>query len=128
MKVISIGFLKCALLLSLICAGCAVPVGQEKGGMPIIVAAERSVVHANKDQVDGRVYMVKYAAISANGNARAIDREATDEYQASILRKLKNKRYWEVCYGASEPGMVGATYCYYLDHASYELIADYKVK
>lgn len=116
------------MLLSVACVGCAAPVGQEKGGMPIIVAAERSVVHANKDQIDGRVYIVEFAALSANGYTRAIDREAADEYQISILRKLKNKRYWEVCYGPSEPGMVGATYCYYLDHSSYELIADYKVK
>jgi hypothetical protein len=127
MKTINASFLKYALL-SFICAGCAVPVGQEKGGMPIVVAAERSVVYANKDQVDGTGYMVKFAALSANGYTRAIDREATDEYQLSILRKLKGKRYWEVCYGASEPGMVGATYCYYLDSSSYELIADYKVK
>lgn len=127
MKKNSVFFLG-TLLGSLACAACAAPVGQEKGGMPIIVAVERSVVYANRDQVDGKAYAVKFAAISANGYTRAIHREGADEYQASILRKLEGKRYWEVCYGAFEPGMVGATYCYYLDHSSYELLADYQVK
>jgi hypothetical protein len=116
------------ILLPLITAGCAVPVGQEKGGMPIIVAVERSVIHANRDQVDGSGYTVNFAAGSANGHTRAIDRKAADEYQLSILRKLQGKRYWEVCYGPSAPGMFGSTYCYYLEYSSYELIADYKVK
>ena len=96
--------------------------------MPIVIAVNRSVVYANRDRVDGDRYTVKFAAISANGNSRAIDREATDEYQVSILKKLQGRRYWEVCYGVFEPGVVGATYCYYLDHSSYDLIADYQVK
>lgn len=43
------------IFLSFVVVGCAVPVGQEKGGMPIIIAAEKSVAHANRDQVDGGV-------------------------------------------------------------------------
>jgi hypothetical protein len=117
-----------AIFLLLVTTGCAVPVGQEKGGMPIIVAAEKSVIHANRDQVDGTAYMINFAAESANGHTRTIHREATDEYQLSVLRKLQGKRYWEVCYGPSAPGMLGSTYCYYLERSSYELLADYKVK
>jgi hypothetical protein len=127
MKTINFSFFWGALL-SLFCAGCAVPVGQERGGMPVIVAAEKSVIHANRDQVDGSAYTVKLVAMSANGYTRAIHREGADEYQTSILQKLQGKTYWEVCYGPSEPGMVGSSYCYYLDYSNYELLADYKVK
>ena len=118
MKVINFRILP-AMLLPLVTAGCAVPVGQEKGGMPIIVAVEKSVIHANRDQVDGSAYMVNFAAESANGHTRAIHREVTGEYQLSVLRKLQGKRYWEVCYGPSAPGMFGSTYCYYLERSSY---------
>jgi hypothetical protein len=117
-----------AFLLSVVCVACAAPASQEKGAMPVVIAAERSVAYANRDRVNRSEYMVKLAALSANGYTRAIHREGADSYQASILRKLENKRYWEICYGASEPGMVGATYCYYLDSVSYELLADYQVK
>lgn len=127
MKKINASFLRGALL-SLAVVGCAVPVGQEKGGMPITVAVERSVIYANRDQVDGSGYTVWLAMSYANGMTYSIDREATDEYQLSILKKLQGKRYWEVCYGPSEQGMTGATYCYYLDYSTYELLADYKVK
>jgi hypothetical protein len=115
-------------LLSIACASCAPPADQEKDEMPIVAAVEKSLAYAKRDRVDENRYIVKYAAISANGNSRAIDRQAADDYQISILKKLHGRRYWEVCYGASEPGMTGATYCYYLDSSKYELIADYQVK
>ena len=115
-------------LLLLISAGCAGQENLEKDSFPIVTAVGKSVAHANSDRVDLREFTVLSAGEYANGRTSVIRRDSTVDFEATILRKLQNKRYWEVCYGPVEPEMVGATYCYYLDRSSYELIADYKVK
>lgn len=115
-------------LLLLISAGCAGQENLEKDSFPIVTAVGKSVAHANSDRVDLREFTVLSAGEYANGRTSVIRRDSTVDFETAILRKLQNKRYWEVCYGPVEPEMVGATYCYYLDRSSYELIADYKVK
>lgn len=115
-------------LLLLISAGCAGQENLEKDSFPIVTAVGKSVAHANSDGVDLREFTVLSAGEYANGRTSVIRRDSTVDFETAILRNLQNKRYWEVCYGPVEPEMVGATYCYYLDRSSYELIADYKVK
>jgi hypothetical protein len=115
-------------LLSLVCAGCVGQESRAESDLPIVTAVQRSVSHANADKVDWTEYTVRSAAVYANGRTSKIDRASTDDFGLSILRKLDGKRYWEVCYGTSVQGLVGASYCYYLDSTSYELLAKYNVK
>lgn len=115
-------------MLSFICAGCSEHESRAENAFPIMTAVERSVAHANEDRIDWTEYSVRSAAMHANGRTSRIDRKSTDEFGISILRKLDGKRYWEVCYGTMLPGLVGASYCYYLDSSSYELLAKYNTK
>lgn len=125
MKTSNLFILVSVLLISV---GCAGQEDREKNSFRIVAAVGKSVAHANSDGVDLHEFTILSAGEYANGRTSVIRRDSTVDFEATILRKLQNKRYWEVCYGPVEPEMVGATYCYYLDRSSYELIADYKVK
>ena len=125
MKTNSLFILVTVLLISV---GCAGKESRKKNSFPIVTAVGKSVAHANSEGVDLREFTVLSAGEYANGRTSVIRRDSTVDFEATILRNLQNKRYWEVCYGPVEPEMVGATYCYYLDRSSYELITDYKVK
>jgi hypothetical protein len=117
-----------AALLSLACIGCMAQEAPKKDGFPIIVAIEHSAAHANGNGIDWTEYSVRSAELNVNGFASVFDRNSKDPYDVSIVQKLQGKEYWEICYGTIVPGLVGATYCYYLDRADYKLLAVYGMK
>jgi hypothetical protein len=41
---------------------------------------------------------------------------------------LKDKKYWEACCGVKSEEMIGATYCYYIDETTLELLAVHRMK
>lgn len=117
-----------AALLSLACIGCMAQEAPKKNGFPIIVAIEHSAAHANGNGIDWTEYSVRSAELNVNGFASVFDRNSKDPYDISIVQKLQGKEYWEICYGTIVPGLVGATYCYYLDRNDYKLLAVYGMK
>lgn len=124
--------IKCSLigvvLMSLVCMGCMAQEAPNKEGFPIVVAIEKSVAFANRDRVDWSEYSVVSAAEYVNGETSLFDRNSKDPYDISVVQKLRGKEYWEICYGTIVPGLVGATYCYYLDKTDYKLLAVYGMK
>jgi hypothetical protein len=101
---------------------------EKESGVPIVIAIENSFEFARKDGVDLSTYSVVSVERNANGFSSVFDRNSKDPYDVSVLQKLQGKKYWEVCYSAIVPGLVGATYCYYLDKADYRLLAAYRMK
>jgi hypothetical protein len=116
------------VILLIFLTGCMTHEAPNKEGFPIVVAIERSTFFANKDAIKWAEYSVRSAELNANGWTSVIDLESKDEDDASVVQKLQGKEYWEVCYGTIIPGLVGATYCYYLERSSYELLAAYRMK
>lgn len=117
-----------AVLLALFCTGCMAREAEKESGVPIVIAIENSFEFARKDGVDLSTYSVVSVERNANGFSSVFDRNSKDPYDVSVLQKLQGKKYWEVCYSAIVPGLVGATYCYYLDKADYRLLAAYRMK
>jgi hypothetical protein len=101
---------------------------EKESGVPIVIAIENSFEFARKDGVDLSTYSVVSVERNANGFSSVFDRNSKDPYDVSVLQKLQGKKYWEVCYGTIAPGLVGATYCYYLDKANYRMLAAYRMK
>jgi hypothetical protein len=122
MKMTKFSFMS-IVLLPIVLTGCMTHEVPEKDGFPIVVAIERSTAFANKDAIDWTEYSVRSAELSVNGWTSVIDRESKDPDDASVVQKLQGKEYWEICYGTIVPGLVGATYCYYLERSSYKLLA-----
>ncbi len=127
MKMIKFG-LAGVVLLSVICMGCMAQETPTKDGFPIVSAIEKSVSFANEDRVNLANYSVISAELNFNGETSVFDRNSKDPYDVSVVQKLQGKEYWEICYGAFAPGLVGAMYCYYLDKADYKLLAAYRMK
>lgn len=127
MKTIKCGLIGLALT-PLVCMGCMAQEAQKKNGFPIVVAIEHSVAHANGDGVDWTEYSVRSAELNANGWTSVFDRNSKNTYDISVAQKLQGKEYWEICYGTIVPGLVGATYCYYLNKTDYKLLAKYGMK
>jgi hypothetical protein len=127
MKIIKYSLI-CAALISLVCMGCMAQEAPKKDGFPVVVAIEHSIAHANENGVDWIEYSVRSAELNVNGGASIFDRNSKDPYDISVVQKLRGKEYWEICYGTIVSGMVGATYCYYLDRTDYKLLAAYGMK
>jgi hypothetical protein len=117
-----------SMLLVLSCAGCMAQETKKEDRAPIIVAIENSFEFARKDGVDLSTYSVVSAERNVNGFASVFDRNSKDPYDVSVVQKLQGKEYWEICYSAIAPGLVGATYCYYLDKTDYRLLSAYRMK
>lgn len=115
-------------LFSLACTGCMAHEAPAKNGFPIVVAIENSVAYAKRDGVDWTEYSVRSAELNTNGWNSVFDRESKNANDISVVQKLRGKQYWEICYGTIVPGLVGATYCYYLDRTDYKLLAVYGMK
>ncbi len=127
MKMIKFGLVS-AGLLPLACTGCMAQEAPKKDRFPIVIAIENSVAHANGHGIDWIEYSVRSAELNINGLNRVFDQNSTDPYDVSVAQKLQGKEYWEICYGTIAPGLVGATYCYYLDRTDYKLLAAYGMK
>ena len=99
-----------------------------RDALPIVTAVEKSVPHATEDRIDMTNYSVVSVELGVNGWNGVVDRNSKDPYDVEVVQKLKGKEYWEVCYGAYSPGLVGATYCYYLERSSFQFLAAYRMK
>lgn len=117
-----------AVLMALICGGCMANEVPSRDKFPIVVAIEKSVLYANEDRVDLANFSVVSVELGVNAWSAVFDRNSKDPYDVEVVQKLKGKEYWEVCYSAYSPGLVGATYCYYLERSSYKLLAAYRMK
>lgn len=116
------------MAISILLAGCSPAADRSAMINPVATAIDKSLVYARRDRIDGKMYMVRSAAIYSNGKSSVLKSGNPVEYELSIIRNLYGKKYWEVCYGTAMSGLVGATYCYYLDRSDYTLLAEYKVK
>ena len=117
-----------AMAIGILLAGCSPAPDQSRMESPVVTAINRSLAFAHRDNIDKQSYMVRSAATYSNGKTSVIKSENPAEYELSVIRNLFGKKYWEVCYGTAMPGLVGATYCYYLDRFDYGLLSEYKVK
>lgn len=62
------------------------------------------------------------------GDQALVDQSANSAHIKKVRFALKNKNYWEVCYEILSDEVVGATYCYYHDELTYELLTVYRSK
>ncbi|TXI47417.1 MAG: hypothetical protein E6Q50_14110 [Lysobacter sp.] len=101
---------------------------REKDLQPAIQAGIESLSHARADNVDMKVYSISWITELSDGQLRIVDRSQTSPSVEKNRTDLKGKKYWEVCYGISKEWVVGATYCYYLDYNTFDLLATYRTK
>jgi hypothetical protein len=113
------------ILSSIFILGCGVDSGNESAA---IRAARLSALHAEKDGVDLNRYAINSIRSLAFGKQGAVRPEQTSPHIERVREKLKDKEYWEICYGASSKGVVGSQYCYYLDDSSFDLLTVYRTK
>ena len=101
----------------------------DEGGVDQAVAAAMSSLRfAGKDGVDLDVFSLYSVRRLRDGYMGVADPSMTSHYLERVRDVLKDKRYWEACYGVASKEMVGATYCFYLDEKTFDLLTVYRMK
>lgn len=122
MKTITFGLVMCATVL------CACDTKVDNIQQPAIQAGIASISHAKADEVDFRVFSIASILQHRNGEMAYVEKSMTSPFIEEIRTSLRGKRYWEVCYGVTEEGVLGAIYCYCLDYESLKLLTTYRMK
>lgn len=100
-----------------------------KGGVDQAAAAAMSSLRfAEKDGIDLDVFSLYSVRRLNYGRLGVADPPMTSPHIERVRDVLKDKHYWEACYGVTSEEMVGATYCFYLDEKTFDLLTVYRMK
>ncbi len=100
-----------------------------KGGVDQAMAAAASSLHfAQKDGIDLDVFSLYSVRRLSYGHLGVAGPPMTSPHIERVRDVLKDKHYWEACYGVTSEEMVGATYCFYLDEKTFDLLTVYRMK
>ena len=100
-----------------------------KGGVDqAVAAATSSLGFAQKDGIDLDVFSLYSVRRLRYGSLGVAGPSMTSPHIERVRAVLKDKHYWETCYGVTSEETLGATYCFHLDEKTFELLTVYRMK
>lgn len=100
----------------------------EGGVDQAMAAATSSLRFAKKDGIDLDVFSLHSVRRLRYGYMGAAGPSMTSPQIERVRAVLKDKHYWETCYGVASEETLGTTYCFYLDEKTFDLLTVYRIK
>ena len=105
-------------------------VERNQADQSLVAAAKASLTYATRDEagVDLENFHLSSVVQDGNGHSNQFIEGFIGPDERALIKKLRGKHYWQACYTHKDPGVAGATYCYFLNRTDLKLLAVYRLK